>query len=124
MRPKALPKPLEKDIQAMILDYLTLRRVFAWRTNAGAMQGHHKGKKWFFKFHSIDGVSDILGCFEGRLLCIETKRPGKNATESQQAFIDSVNRAGGLAFVARSVEDVRHELDEEARTVLDMGNHK
>jgi hypothetical protein len=42
----------------------------------------------------------------GRFLAIEVKRPGGKATPEQQQFIDTINQAGGLAFVARSVEEV------------------
>jgi len=52
------------------------------------------------------GVSDIIGCYHGRFMAIEVKAPSGKISEAQQAFIDSVNAAGGLAFVARSVDDV------------------
>jgi hypothetical protein len=39
-------------------------------------------------------------------LAIEVKRPGGKPTAEQQQFIDTINEAGGLAFVARSVEEV------------------
>lgn len=41
----------------------------------------------------------------GRFVAIEIKRPGKSAEPAQQIFIDNVNQAGGVAGVARSVED-------------------
>jgi hypothetical protein len=53
-------------------------------------------------------VSDIIGCRlkTGRFLAIEVKRPGGKPTPEQQQFIDTINHAGGLAFVARSIEEV------------------
>jgi hypothetical protein len=58
------------------------------------------------------GVSDIIGCIPktGRFLAIEVKRPGGKPTPEQQQFIDTINAAGGLAFVARSVEEVEQRL--------------
>jgi hypothetical protein len=47
----------------------------------------------------------------GRFLAIEVKRPGNKASPEQQQFIDTINEAGGLAFVARSVEEVERALD-------------
>jgi len=52
------------------------------------------------------GVSDIIGCFNGRFLAVEIKAPNGRVSEHQQAFIDRVNAAGGLGFIARSVDDV------------------
>lgn len=43
---------------------------------------------------------------DGRRLEVEVKRPGENATDEQQKFLDAVRGAGGVAFVARCVEDV------------------
>jgi len=36
---------------------------------------------------------------------VEVKRPGGKVSESQQRFLDAVNRAGGMAGVARSPEE-------------------
>jgi hypothetical protein len=42
----------------------------------------------------------------GRFLAIEVKRPGGKPTPEQQQFMDMINQAGGLAFVAHSIEEV------------------
>lgn len=52
------------------------------------------------------GVSDIIGCKDGRFLAIEIKTAAGRVTQHQQRFIDRVNAAGGIGFVARSIEDV------------------
>ena len=59
------------------------------------------------------GVSDIIGCLPktGRFLAIEVKRPGNKPTAEQQQFIDIINDAGGLAFVAHSIEEVQTKLE-------------
>jgi hypothetical protein len=62
--------------------------------------------KNFGGFMGAKGVPDILGCYRGRLLGIEVKTPTGKISPDQQGFIDSINRAGGVAFVARSLEDV------------------
>jgi hypothetical protein len=72
---------------------------------------------WHFKHWSgvmgKSGVSDIIGCLppDGRLLCIEVKRPGGKLSKEQAQFLEDVNEAGGLAFVAYSTRDVIEKLN-------------
>jgi hypothetical protein len=53
------------------------------------------------------GISGIIGCLPktGRFPPIEVERPGNRPTFEQQQFIETINEAGGLAFVAHSVEE-------------------
>ena len=105
-----MPPPLEKDIQTAALELLSVhpRVAFVWRQNTGGFEdarGHH------VRF-AFPGCSDILGMLKGgRMFAIEMKRQGKNATPEQQGFLLKVARHGGLAFVARSVEDVVKGLE-------------
>jgi hypothetical protein len=57
------------------------------------------------------GVSDIIGCYKGRMLAIEIKSEKGRVTADQQYFLDQVNKAGGLGFVAKSIDDVIRELN-------------
>ncbi len=110
-----IPLPKEAEIQKQILMYLSVRGVFHWRQNSGALvlPATNKRGRGFYRFCSMPGVSDILGVLpDGRFLAIEVKRPGQKPTTSQAAFIDAVNRLGGLAFVAHSVGDVEKGLGE------------
>ncbi len=97
--------PLEKEIQKAIVDFLTISGVWVWRANRGAMVGEYKGKKRFVRF-GVTGMSDLMGIFEGRLLAIEVKRPGKKPTDDQQGFLDRVNSEGGIGFCATSLDQV------------------
>jgi hypothetical protein len=109
-----LPPPSEKEIQSQIMKYLSARGIFHWRQNQGATVVPAAGgaKRRFFRMTSVDGVSDILGIIpDGRLLAIEVKAGRNGPTEAQAEFLRRVKAAGGLAFVARSVEDVQRELD-------------
>lgn len=130
--PKSMKPPKsESDVVAAVLRYLTDELgLLAWRANQIPVMGR--------TFQGLAGVSDILGVLPtlvvggsppqapglsdrlvGRLLAIECKMPktGKTAAgllrPEQAAFIDRVNRDGGLAFVARSVDDVRRALRAE-----------
>ncbi len=55
------------------------------------------------------GCPDILVCYKGLFYGIECKAPGKlkNTTPNQDREIAAINAAGGLAFVADSVETVK-----------------
>jgi len=56
------------------------------------------------------GTSDLLVCYRGRFGAIEVKTPKKYPTKEQREFLEDVKRAGGFAFVARSIEDVQRGL--------------
>ena len=66
------------------------------------------------------GVSDIIGCKDGRMFAIEIKTQAGRVTPYQQRFLDRVNAAGGLAFVARSIEDVTYHLGIGGRVRTNM----
>src|SRR5947208_6166428 len=94
-------QPLEQAIQSQILSYLRLKRIFCYKhQNAGI---YREGR--YIPSHTR-GVSDIIGILPGgRFLAIEVKRPGGKVSDEQQQFIDNINERGGLAFVARSVDE-------------------
>jgi len=99
--------PKEKEIENSILHYLRIRNIFAWKNETIGIFSKERGTfmKKHSKFH-MTGQSDILGVFMGRFLAIEVKRPGNKPTPNQVEFISNVNKHGGIAFVATSVEDV------------------
>ena len=123
-----LSSPTEKQIENQILTYLRNRRVFVWKNQS---VGVFDQKKNIFRRsnnpHHIDGVSDILGLYEGRFLAIEVKRPSvsrktgqfiyrtqeeliKKASSGQVTFIDQINKSGGCAFLADSLEVVKEQM--------------
>lgn len=57
------------------------------------------------------GISDLLVCGEGKFIAIEVKRPGGRLSPLQEQFLHDIRAAGGLAFVAYSIDDVVRELD-------------
>lgn len=70
-------------------------------------------KKIFRKKHSIyhiKGVSDILGIYKGRPLAIEVKSKTGRLSDEQKYFLRRFEAAGGIAIVARSVQDVENIL--------------
>lgn len=87
--------------------------------NSGSMAGEHKGKKWFLRFNSAPGCSDIIACWHGRFLAIEVKRPGGKTDPKRLAlqlqFQETIRKAGGVAFFAESLQDVIDKLNEAKR---------
>jgi hypothetical protein len=57
------------------------------------------------------GAPDLIGQLtDGRILCVEVKRPSGKLRPDQEAFLNVVRCQGGCAFVARSVDDVKEHL--------------
>ena len=100
---------LEKDIQKQILMLLKRHPKVQWvaRFNSGTFVSGDR----YISSNSQSGMSDILGMLKGgRLFAIECKSRTGRIMPHQQEFLDLINNGGGLAFVARSVEDVTIRL--------------
>ena len=100
----------EGDIQSAILGYLAYRQIYAWRNNTGAYKTEHGS----YVRYGFKGSSDILGILpDGRFLAIEIKKPKPNKTyptKEQKLFLKNIEINGGIAFVARSLEDVIEKI--------------
>lgn len=62
------------------------------------------------------GVSDLLVCYRGRFVAIETKDDTGAPSPHQNKFIQCVKAAGGKAAVVRTVQQAFNLLTEEAET--------
>lgn len=70
----------------------------------------------------VVGIPDLVCCYEGLFIGIETKAPNKKpttfeqrwakATPNQRNRLTEIQEAGGIAFVADDVEQVRQLLNE------------
>jgi hypothetical protein len=107
----------ETRIKRLICSYLKLKYedIYFWVTDR---VGIYDAKAGVFRRnvdpYRIKGISDILGILpNGRLLAIEVKTKTGKVSSDQKLFIDKVNKLGGLAFVARSIDDVIHNLGEK-----------
>ena len=96
---------LERDITRAIMDYLLLKGAWVFRVTG------HLAREGDRVFGQRKGVPDILFILNGRGGGIEVKRPGKQPTALQQAELDAITRAGGLAIVAHDVDDVIRALE-------------
>ena len=107
MVPLSFPKATEAEIQKSILEYLKLRGYLCWRNNSGMWRTPNKNHgERVIRFGKV-GSGDILGMKKnGTFFSVEVKAEGKNPTKEQSDFIEEVTKNFGLAFIARSVDDV------------------
>lgn len=56
------------------------------------------------------GIPDIICCVKGQFVGIEVKDGDNKASALQEAHIRQIKKAGGLAFVAYNINDVKDEL--------------
>ena len=89
-----------------------------WRNNTGALKdstgrlvryGLCPGSSDLIGLRTITITPDMVGQTVGVFVAIEVKDQGR-LTEQQRAFLAMVEQAGGMAGVARSVEDARSIL--------------
>lgn len=104
----------ETRLKRLICSYLKLkhRDIYFWVTDR---IGIYDAKVGAFRRnvdpHRIKGISDILGIMpNGKLLAIEVKTKAGKLSVEQKIFLDEINKRGGLAFMARSIEDVTSNL--------------
>lgn len=93
----------EGEIKKQIIDWLKAKQIFYWVNVVARVPGNRGKMK--------TGTSDILGCFKGRMLAIEIKAKTGKLSDEQAEFIFAVRTAGGIAFVARSLDDVIQQLE-------------
>lgn len=102
----------ERDVQRACLEWLTLWGALAVRVNSG---GVRVGRR-YVRFNSEPGCADALGCLPGgQFLSLEFKRPGRDRTAparkvEQAGHRERVERAGGLALVVGSVDELIRRL--------------
>lgn len=94
----------ERNIQAMILMALSEAGCLVWRQDTGAYRDPKSGR--LIRYGLCKGSSDIIGlCADGTFLAVEVKTATGRIRPEQLTFIAAVQKAGGRAGVARSVED-------------------
>lgn len=114
----------ETKLQNQILIKLSEAGCTVWRVEtAGAWVGrriHQDGQTVtlanarMFTTGLCVGGSDIIGIQHatGRFIAIEVKTPKGRVSAEQERFLAAVRRAGGIAGVARSVQDALSLLSE------------
>ena len=84
---------------------------------------------WFFMPVSNGmgqvGIPDIICCYKGMFLAIETKAPGKraNTTPNQDRVIEAIKGADGWAIVVDNVDQLHEFITAiKAYQILENGN--
>ncbi len=106
------PKNDRKEGAALVevLKALRASPTVAWveRQNSGAAKVGNR----FIRF-GWTGCADVLGQMtDGRFLAVEVKGPTGRLRPEQTLFLQQVNKAGGLGFMARDLRDVHRELNQ------------
>lgn len=111
---RSVERESEGEIQAAIrLAVGSLPDVRLWRNNTGALRDA-RGRQ--VRYGLAVGSADLIGVVgpHGRFVAIEVKSAGGSVTGDQSLWLETVRRMGGVAGVARSVEEAL-ALIEEAR---------
>lgn len=98
-------RPKESQVLRAVIARLALHRDVSWvqRMNVGAAKDAH-GQLIRFGFA---GLSDIIGQLkDGRFLAIEVKSPGGKPTPAQEAFLNKVKQANGVALCVHDVQQI------------------
>ena len=70
---------------------------------------------YFFKEHGglygTAGVPDIICCYKGLFIAFEVKAESGKATVLQDATIKRIRKAGGIAEIVRSVDEVKRIIE-------------
>ena len=86
-----------EDIQPAVMRYLK-RKGGLWEKNKDVA-----GK--------TSGRPDIVGCYRGRYVAIELKRPGAKPRKIQKAYLRLIELAGGITIVASEIEPIAEVLE-------------
>lgn len=101
----------ERAIQNQICAYLRLMGALVFIHDSVGIYDVKAGRFRTNKSpYRIRGVSDLLGIYKGRPLAIEVKTKTGRVSPYQKEFLDRWRAAGGVGFVARSVDDVMKAL--------------
>lgn len=89
--------PLESRIVKKILATLRSRGGFWVKVHGSPLQ--------------IAGIPDIIGCYRGRFVAFEVKRPGGKATKLQAYTMMKIREAGGVTSLIYSADDACQIID-------------
>lgn len=87
----------EQTIQKEIIDYLKSIGAYYVKTMVTAS----------------NGTPDILCCIGGKFIAIEVKKDGGVVSKLQEHHIKNIKKSGGIAFVARSVNEVKTRIEND-----------
>jgi hypothetical protein len=108
--------PSEQSIQQHIRIACSTGDTRLWRNNTGTLRDQHgrpvsfglcKGSADLIGYRSITITPEMVGQQVAVFASIEVKTPTGRIRPDQRAWMETVQAAGGIAGVARSVEDAQ-----------------
>jgi len=108
----------EKEIVNSCIRYLVLNGYQVIRNNTGAfaVKGQN-GKRRFIRF-GFPGSADIIACSpSGRFVAVECKTRNGRLSDKQRDFLERIRSNGGIAIVARSLDDLICQLSRQGAAI-------
>ena len=90
------------DLTNQVINAIYQAGGYAWRASS---VGVFDTKQMHFRASAKKGVSDVLGCFKGRLFAIEIKIGSDKLSDEQKGFMRNIEHAGGVAMAISTLED-------------------
>lgn len=98
----------ESKLSRAIMDTIRARGGFAFKIHGSVMM--------------MIGLPDIIACYRGFFIALETKVPeGKGPEPAQRHRIRQIRAAGGISYVVRSVRQATRVMDAIDRKI-DLGS--
>jgi Holliday junction resolvase len=88
----------EAKIGRKIREYIEERGGFVFKVHGGPQM--------------MAGLPDLIACIQGLFFGIEVKQPGQNPTARQVFVHKMIQRSGGVAIVAHSVEEAADAIEQ------------
>lgn len=97
---------LEKHIENQIIGFLRANGVLCFKVKSTATYDRKGGFYRSISKNYMLGVADIIGIFKGTPLAIEVKTKTGRLSQNQITFLKTWKEQGGIAIIARSLDDV------------------
>lgn len=91
------------------------RKIIRWLKDNGAFVVKYHGG-----VYTEAGIPDVLCCYKGQFLAFELKVKNNTTTKIQDFKIDRIRKAGGIAEVIRSLDEVKEVIggiDDEEKSI-------
>lgn len=93
----------ETDLVKACTHFLTLKGIFHYRNNTGALKSGDR----FIRF-GAKGSPYIVAVRDGRYIGIECKAPNGRQSPDQKAFEQALTEAGGTYLIVHEVTDLTY----------------
>lgn len=100
--------PSEREVERAILQWLNYQpKCKAWKNKStGTYDPVRKCFRRSNDPYSQKGSADILGIWNGKMLCIEVKSAKGRLTPEQKEFLSAMSSLGAICLVARDLQQV------------------